>query len=174
MAQIAATTGSVAVGSTIGHGLLILRHALRFSSQNPGTPSTSMYLSTSTCDVQAKGITSVCWNIHSSDSCFFLERLPNRISFGMRQLLLGVVGGCCCCAGMLVELGANNFLHVTIYTIFTSLHWFGAIKMVVLWWQVQGYCLTEKDAQNLYAQSAYNIAQWLRFARFNKTRFLCF
>ena len=48
MAQIAAATGSVAVGSTIGHGLSIIRHALRFSSRNPGTPSTSRYQST--CD----------------------------------------------------------------------------------------------------------------------------
>lgn len=74
IAQMAATAGSVAVGSTIGHGIssmLFGGTSTTPESQAPPQPASQASQFAGSCDVQAKGIMSTS-NIYSSyDSSYF-------------------------------------------------------------------------------------------------------
>jgi len=64
MAQMAATAGSVAIGSTIGHGLSNMlfggsNHAAPVEQQAQAPP-TQQYSQGANCEVQAKGMFGLC------------------------------------------------------------------------------------------------------------------
>ena len=75
MAQMAATAGSIAVGSTIGHGI----SSMLFGGSSPAPESQASTSSTQQagrCDAQAKGISSTRQiSIHHLTHPIFPERL---------------------------------------------------------------------------------------------------
>lgn len=81
IAQMAATAGSVAVGSTIGHGISSMLFGGGGSSEPTAAQQTHQQTNTQTmsCEVQAKSIMSTCQiSIRHLTHPVFLER-PHRV-----------------------------------------------------------------------------------------------
>lgn len=72
MAQMAATAGSVAVGSTIGHGLSNMLFGSSHppaAPEAPAAPVQQQQASGLNCEIQAKGKQYVMARVHGADEC---------------------------------------------------------------------------------------------------------